>query len=241
MLSKITTMAGALVLLLGIGAADDSVHTGDGTYYLYSGSGNCSFPVSEGVLIAAMNTTDYNASAACGGLIEVTNDNTGLSVVVRIDDRCPECAAGDVDLNQSAFAQIADLTDGRVPISWHYIANDQAGNVKLYFKDGSNPWWVAVQAHDHMYPITRMEYRISGSGNPYEDIPRADYNYFIASIPSGSSGPFDFRITDFWGSVIETPNIPFLITTEIDTGTQFPKHETATPPTMAPVLFLLLQ
>jgi expansin (peptidoglycan-binding protein) len=84
-----------------------------------------------------MNATDYDGSAACGGLIVVTNDDTGLSVTVRIDDQCPECAKGDVDLDQNAFAQIAEIEKGRIPISWHYIANDQAGNMKLYFKEGS--------------------------------------------------------------------------------------------------------
>ena len=142
---------GCAVMLLVSGSsayADSSTHTGKGTFYDYTGGGNCSLPVSTTTLTAAMNASDYANSAACGGFIKITNNDTGLSVTVRVDDQCPECAPGNVDLDQDAFAQIANLATGIIPISWQYVANAQAGNLKLYFEGSSSQWWTAVQVRD---------------------------------------------------------------------------------------------
>ncbi len=214
---------GCAVMLLVSGSsayADSSTHTGKGTFYDYSGGGNCSLPVSTTTLTAAMNATDYANSAACGGFIKVTNNDTGLSVTVRVDDQCPECAPGNVDLDQDAFAQIANLATGIIPIRWQYVANDQAGNLKLYFEGSSSQWWTAVQVRDHRYPIAKLEARLSGSSNAYTSVARESHNYFVA--PSGlGSGPYDFRITDLWGQTVEIKAIQLMPGVELDSGTQF--------------------
>jgi expansin (peptidoglycan-binding protein) len=213
-----------ITIFTSLSLADSSTHRGEGTFYGYGGGGNCSFPKPTNTLTAAMNATDYNGSAACGGVIVVTSDDTGLSVRVRIDDQCPECAKGDVDLDQNAFAQIEDISKGRIPISWHYVANDQAGSIKLYFKEGSSRWWTAVQARDHLYPIAKLGYRVTGSGNNFIDLPRKPYNYFVAESGFGD-GPYDFLITDFWGQTVEVTGVPLVVTSEIDTGMQFQVHD----------------
>jgi hypothetical protein len=64
-------------------------------------------------------------------------------VTVRIVDLCPECKAGHLDLSREAFAQIADLTQGRVPITWQVVSPALAGPIAYHFKDGSNQWWTA--------------------------------------------------------------------------------------------------
>jgi len=201
--------------------ADTTEHSGDGTFYSYGGGGNCSFPKDDALLTVAMNAVDYDGSAACGAMIKVTSQNTGASVNVRVDDQCPECKKGDVDLDQKAFAQIDSISEGRIPVTWHYIANDQAGNMKLYFKEGSSQWWTAVQVRDSMYPIIKVEYRRSGD-TQYSSLPRKPYNYFLAASGFGV-GPYDFRITDFLGQVVNVSNISFKVTTEIDTEVQFPE------------------
>lgn len=224
-MNKINAVCAFPIALFPLFAA--ATHVGEGTFYDYGGGGNCSFvTVPNDILAAAMNATDYEGSAACGGVIEVTNPNTGLSVTVRIDDQCPECAPGDVDLDQRAFAKIATISAGRIPISWRYIANPVAGNMKLYFKEGSSQWWTAIQVRDHLYRVASVEYRITGSGNDYVSLPRMPYNYFVASSGFGV-GPYDFRVTDVWGQVVEVEGISLALTTEIDTGTQFPLHDDA--------------
>ncbi|CAG8998715.1 MAG: Expansin-YoaJ [Candidatus Celerinatantimonas neptuna] len=202
-------------------ASSTTEHSGEGTFYSYGGGGNCSFPTDDSILTTAINATDYNGSQACGGMILVTSTATGKSVKVRVDDQCPECSKGDLDLDQTAFAKIDDTSKGNIPITWHYIANNNAGDIKLYFKEGSSQWWTAVQVRDSRYRITKLEYRQSNT-TTYTTLPRTTYNYFLASSGFGT-GPYDFRITDSKGQSIEVYNIPLTVTTEIDTGKQLPK------------------
>lgn len=195
-------------------------HTGQGTFYGYGGGGNCSLPKPTDILTAAMNTADYNTAQACGACIEVTNLNTLQSVVARVDDRCPECAPGDVDLSQEAFAKISPIEAGRIPISWKYVSCTPPAS-KLFFKEGSSQWWTGVQVRDHRNPVASLSYRASGSSAAYTSLGREMYNYFIA--PSGMGpGPYDIQITDVFGQQITATGVALAVTTEINLNLQFP-------------------
>ena len=102
-----------LIINLGGGAT----HTGEATYYNEAdGGGNCSFdPTPQDLMVGAMNHTDYANSALCGAYVELTGPNG--TIIIRIVDQCPECPAGNINLSPSAFAKIAELAQGRVPIS----------------------------------------------------------------------------------------------------------------------------
>ncbi|MEJ2044915.1 MAG: expansin EXLX1 family cellulose-binding protein [Reinekea sp.] len=204
-------------------ALNATAKTGEGTYYQYDGGGNCSFPIQSDIPTAAMNAKDYNNSAACGAVISVTNTDTRLSVTVRIDDQCPECAEGDVDLTPAAFEQIAALSTGRIPISWQYIANPVAGNIKLFFKEGSSQYWTAVQLRNHRYPVADLAFRRTSSGDAYQSLKRQSYNYFLKEDGFGT-GPYDFRLTDYCGQTVDIRSVPFSVTTEIDAGLQLPVY-----------------
>lgn len=196
----------------------DEVHTGQGTFYGYGGGGNCSFP-KPSRLTAAMNHDDYDGSRACGACILVTNPANGKSVEVRIDDQCPECAVGDVDLDQPAFAQIADLAQGRIAIEWRYVACTPP-TLSLYFKEGSSQWWTAVQVRDHRYPVASLAWRTSGSKGAYAALPRETYNYFLAQSGMGV-GPYDFKLTDVYGHVVKVNKVALQVGVEIPTKKQF--------------------
>lgn len=197
-------------------------HTGKGTFYGYSGGGNCSVPFAgTTVLTAAMNAADYNNSQACGSYIEVTNLNTSQTVVVRIDDQCPGCGVGDVDLSEQAFGKISPMSAGIIPIRWKYV-DGPSTPAKVYFKEGSSQWWAGVQVREHRNPIASVAYRRTGSGSAYANLPREAYNYFIASSGMGT-GPYDLKITDVFGNVLDANSVALSITTEITTGKQFPK------------------
>lgn len=180
------------------------LYTGEATYYDFAdGSGNCSFPATPNDLrVAAMNATDYAGSAGCGSCVRITGPDG--EVDVRIVDQCPECATGDVDLSPEAFAQVAALEAGRVDIEWTYVPCDVSGSLEYHFKDGSNQWWTAVQVRNHRTPIQRFEVRIDGA---WVEVPRFDYNYFVLESGMGE-GPFDFRVTDTSGAVVEDSGIP---------------------------------
>lgn len=213
----------ACLLALTMGGAQaqggyDRPHEGEATFYGYGGGGNCSFPLPDRPT-AAMNHDDYDGSRACGACIEVTNPANGLSVEVRIDDQCPECAVGDVDLDQEAFAQIADLAQGRIPVRWSYVACSPP-TISLYFKEGSSQWWTAVQVRDHRYPVARLAWRASGTTDAFKGVPRESYNYFVASSGMGP-GPYDFKITDVYGHVVRIGKVALKAGVEIPTKKQF--------------------
>ena len=202
--------------------ATESTHSGKGTFYSYGGGGNCSFPTpDETIYTAAMNASDYDNSSACGAYIKVTNTDTNQSITVRIDDQCPECSKGDVDLDKTAFAKIAAIETGIIPISWHYVADPIEENIKLYFKEGSSQWWTGIQVRDHKYPIKTLKYRISGSGNDFTTVERQSYNYFVKNDGFGV-GPYDFQITDSKGQTLTVKSISLILNSEIDTAAQFP-------------------
>jgi len=187
---------GGLVVPCGATPAD---RTGEGTYYDADGSGNCSFDPSPGdLMVAAMNTPDYAGGAVCGACAEV--DGPDGSVTVRIVDRCPECASGDLDLSREAFERIAPLTAGRVPITWRYVACDVGGPLRYRFKEGSNPYWTAIQVRNHRHAVATLEAR--GPGGAWRTIAREPYNYFVATDGLGD-GPYDLRVTDVHGLTVE--------------------------------------
>jgi expansin (peptidoglycan-binding protein) len=193
-------------------------HTGEGTYYDATGAGNCSFdPSPQNLMVAAMNHTDYAQAALCGAYVEVTGPNG--TVTVKIVDRCPECAPGDIDLSKEAFALIADLVAGRVPIRWRIVSPELQGPIVYRFKEGSNPYWTAVQIRNHRNPVARFEYLVPGGA--FKSIPRTDYNYFVEDQGMGS-GPYTFRVTDIYGHVLQDGDIPFVEGGEIPGSAQFP-------------------
>ncbi|MBW2523869.1 MAG: hypothetical protein JRI23_06835 [Deltaproteobacteria bacterium] len=199
-------------------AAPES-HTGEATYYDFAdGSGNCSFdPTPQDLMIGAMNHTDYADSAACGSCVELTGPNA--TIAIRIVDRCPECPAGDIDLSPEAFGFIAELSAGRVPITWHYVECNVTGPVIYHFKEGSNQWWTAVQLRNHRNAIAAFAYR--DDGGSWVDVPRESYNYFVEAAGMGP-GPYAFRTTDVHGNVIEDEGIAFAEAADVAGTSQFP-------------------
>jgi expansin len=198
---------------------DPQRHEGEGTYYDFAdGSGNCSFPATpDDLMVAAMNHVDYASSAVCGACIDVTGPKG--SVRVRVVDQCPGCPEGDVDLSPEAFDRIADRAAGRVPIAWTYVACDVTGPVVYHFKDGSNPYWTALQVRNHTYPIATFE-ATKASGERVT-LQRADYNYFIAEGGLGD-GPYTFHVTDVNGNTVEDGGVRLADDDDVAGTAQFP-------------------
>lgn len=200
---------------------DGAGHTGEGTYYDADGSGNCSFPATPGdLMVAAMNELDYAGSAVCGACVAI--DGPEGSVTVRIVDRCPECPQGDIDMSPQAFEKISPLEAGRVPISWRYVACGLSGPIVYHFKEGSNPYWTAVQVRNHRYPIAKFEWLTPGGD--YKELPRESYNYFLEEGGMGE-GPYTFRVTDVLGQVLEDSGVGFVEAGDAPGAAQFPACE----------------
>jgi expansin (peptidoglycan-binding protein) len=170
---------------------------GVATYYAADGSGNCGFDPSPNDLnVAAMNASEYAGSAVCGECVSITGPKG--NVTVRIVDQCPDCEKGHLDLSQQAFAQIADVSAGRVPITWEVVACNVSGNIEYRVKDGSSQYWTALQVRNSRLPVAKMELQ---SGGSWVDIMRATYNYFI--VPSGvGPGSYQVRVTAVDGQTL---------------------------------------
>lgn len=191
-------------------------HSGDGTYYDADGSGNCSFDPTNDLLVGAMNHVDYASSAVCGACVHIKGP-VG-EVTVRVVDQCPECKQGDIDLSPQAFMPLADLSLGRIPITWTYVSCDVKGPIVYHFKEGSNQWWTAVQIRNARYAIDKLEFQQNGS---FVEVARLDYNYFVADSGMGP-GPYTFRVTDVNGAQLVDTGVPFVEAGDSDGAAQLP-------------------
>lgn len=225
MTQKISLKITTLLLLLAIvstsyAQCNDKTHHGEGTFYggvAGSAGGNCGLPVAAGDFNhAALNHTDYDNSNACGSCIEVTSQ-LGKSVIVKIVDRCPECAPGDVDLTQQTFAQIENPNKGRIPITWKFVPCPlQSNAIKLNFKSGSTKYWTAIQLRNLRYGVKKLEYQKNGQ---WVNIPRVQFNFFIE--PAGINTPMVLRATSVLGEQLTFNNVAINTAQDYDTQQQF--------------------
>ncbi len=207
-----------LPVMLRMQVKANPIHQGIATYYNATGAGACSFdPSPDDLMVAAMNADEYNNAAVCGEYLKV-NGPKG-TITLRIVDLCPECKAGHLDLSQEAFASIADLPQGIVPITWQLISPALNGPIAYHFKDGSNQWWTAVQIRNHRNPIAKFEYLNAGQ---WVMVPRTSYNYFVQTNPGMGNGPYTFRVTDLYGNVLVDSGIPLVVDGTVNGAGQFP-------------------
>jgi expansin (peptidoglycan-binding protein) len=192
---------------------------GEGTYYWEAnGAGNCLFDATpDNLMVGAMNQADYNMAALCGAYVHIQGPRGAVDV--RIVDRCPECLPGDIDLSPQAFARIAPIEWGRVPITWQLISPELEGPIAYHFKDGSNQWWTAVQVRNHRVPIARFEY-LAPNGQ-FVEVARTEWNYFVKANGMGP-GPYTFRVTDIFGRTLTDSNIPHIENGTVQGSAQFP-------------------
>lgn len=195
-----------IVLLLSVpgrSCAAVAAISGKATHYaLQAGGGNCSYPgpPADGLFVA-LGPAEYRAGAACGGYLEVTGPSG--SVRVKVIDQCPECPAGHLDLSQKAFARLAPLGRGEIPVTYRQVADPPMPSLSFRIKEGSSPYWLAILAIDHGNPLTSLEVR-AGSG--WRPLVREDYNYWLAESGMGA-GPFTVRLTDGRGHRAVVPGI----------------------------------
>lgn len=195
-------------------------YSGVATFYDADGGGACLFDhPSADLMVAAMNTADYETSKACGARVQVRAAN-GATITVRIVDECPgDCQVGQIDLSQEAFARLADPTLGRIPITWSLVSPDAAGSLAMRYKDGSSQYWCGLQVIDHRNPVARLEVSVNGA---YKALERTSYNYFLS--PDGAGCGSTIRVTDIYGESLTIPALPIQPGTTQKTSVQFARH-----------------
>jgi expansin len=188
-------------------------------YEADDGDGACLFGPSDDLMIAAMNTTDYETSKACGAYVLVRAAN-GASVTVRITNECPlPCAPGQLDLSEQAFAKLADLKLGRIPITWSLLSPSTSDTISIRYKTGSSAYWCGIQAIGHRNPVARLEVRTTSG---WRRLPRTDYNYFISDDGSGCGS--SIRVTDIYGERLTISGIALRPNVVQPTQVQFARH-----------------
>lgn len=194
------------------------IHDGVATYYNATGDGACLFgPSPSDLMVAAIDTAYFDGSNLCGAYIHVVGPQG--EVTVRIVDWCPNCQVSHVDLSQEAFAEIAQISQGIVPITWQIVSPELSGPIAYHFKDGSNQWWTAVQIRNHRNPIAKFEFY---NGSQWVNVSRTDYNYFVQTGPGMGPGPYTFRVTDIYGNVLQDSGISHVENGSVNGSAQFP-------------------
>lgn len=188
-------------------------------YQAGTGDGACLYGPSDDMMIAAMNTADYETSQACGAHVLVRAAN-GASVTVRITNECPlPCAPRQLDLSEQAFARLAPTSTGRIAITWSLVSPGTAKAISIRYKSGSSPHWCGIQAIGHRNPLARLEVRTGGGWRP---LTRTPYNYFLSPDGSGCGGAL--RITDIYGERLTIDGIALRPDAVQPTRVQFARH-----------------
>lgn len=232
LMERVAVRMSVVLLVVGLAAAAPAAAaecagevsgSGTATYYDFTpGSGFCSFGGDDlEPFTVAVSPTDYAGSAMCGRWLRVTGPLG--SVDVRVVDQCPSCATGSLDLNTAAFAEIANLATGIVPVTWYTIREPGEPLLKLQQSAGTNPFYLQVQPRHPRYGVSRLEY-LGPSG--YVEATRSVDHYFTVSASSGVpvplASPFTVRLTDVNGQQIVQTGIALGANNVHDCDVQFP-------------------
>ncbi|WP_406260994.1 expansin EXLX1 family cellulose-binding protein [Streptomyces chartreusis] len=195
-------------------------YKGTATFYdAGDGDGACLFGPTDDVMTAAMNTTDYETSKACGAYVQV-RAASGATVTVRITNECPlPCAPGQLDLSAQAFARLAAPVTGQIPITWRLLSPAVSEKISVRYKTGSSRYWCEIQAVGHRNPLARLEVRTAGGWQP---LTRTEYNYFLSEQGAGCGAAI--RLTDIYGETLTVDGLAIRPDVAQPTGVQFAAH-----------------
>jgi hypothetical protein len=65
---------------------------------------------------------ESNTNPTCGRSIKIYNQENGKSSTGVVQDKCPGCKRGSIDVSQKLFQGLGDLSQGRITISWNWIS-----------------------------------------------------------------------------------------------------------------------
>jgi expansin len=195
-------------------------YRGTATFYdAGNGDGACLYGPTDDVMTAAMNTTDYETSKACGAYVQV-RAASGATVTVRITNECPlPCAPGQLDLSAQAFARLAAPVTGQIPITWRLLSPAVSEKISVRYKTGSSRYWCEIQAVGHRNPLARLEVRTAGG---WQRLPRTEYNHFLSEQGAGCGAAI--RLTDIYGETLTVDGLAIRPDVAQPTGVQFAAH-----------------
>ncbi|KDN51450.1 hypothetical protein K437DRAFT_272945 [Tilletiaria anomala UBC 951] len=138
-----------LALIAGSSAAPMAKrsYTGQATYFA-PGMGACGWSASDSDYIVALNTAQYGntgqASGYCGQTITITNTANGNSHTAKVQDACPSCDYGSLDMSPALFSALnnGNMGAGVFSISWTVgsgSSNSGSPSSSTYSSSSSTP------------------------------------------------------------------------------------------------------
>ncbi len=121
-----------------------------------------SFPtVPANRLTVAAGPDLYARGAACGGYLAVTSGSR--TIRVKIDNQCPECGRGHIDLSDEAFAALAPLGRGLISITYRIVTNPPLSRgLSFVVKSGSSRYWLALLVDNAGNRLRSVEVQAAG-------------------------------------------------------------------------------
>jgi expansin (peptidoglycan-binding protein) len=151
---------------------------------------------------AAAGPALFDGGRACGSYVQVTGARG--TILVKIDNLCPECPANHLDLSNEAFAAIDDPAKGKVPISFREVRNPSvAGGLVLQVKDGSSQWWLGLHVDNAGNALSKVE--VADGAAAFRPLTRQSWGWTQESNPG--KGPFRVRVTDVYGQSVVVQGI----------------------------------
>lgn len=193
-----------------------------------SGLAICSYPpeVIADKMYTAVPLTEYDASGACGGYLDVTGPK-GKRVRVLVVDRCFECEPGHLDMSPESFRAIAEQASAVQQISYTPVKDPVLpGPISVRIQHGSTEHWIGFLIMNHGNPLTSVEYR--DTGGEWQPLTRTDYNYWQPQGGAGQ-GPFTLRLTDQHDRQVVVNDIELTPDVDQDTGVWMYQGGTPTP------------
>ncbi|EHA21207.1 hypothetical protein ASPNIDRAFT_213462 [Aspergillus niger ATCC 1015] len=189
-------------------SALSSEYSGEATFYGGNVSGGtCSFTeytIPSGLFGTALSSQRWDNAAECGACVEVTGPS-GTKIKAMVVDECPECDSNHLDLFESAFSELADISKGVISIDWEYVACGITSPIELVNKSGTSAYWFAMQVVNSNLPVTKLEVS-TDSGSTWQSTTRSSYNYFENQSGFGTD-TVDVRVTAEGGSQITVKNV----------------------------------
>jgi expansin (peptidoglycan-binding protein) len=136
----------------------------------------------------------FDGGRGCGSYVQVTGARG--TILVKIDNLCPECAPDHLDLSQEAFAAIDDPNKGIVPITFHVVRNPPiSGGLLLRVKEGSSAWWLGLHVDNAGNSLTSVE--VADGSGPFIPLTLNPWGWTNPNLPG--AGPYRVRVTDIYG------------------------------------------
>lgn len=205
-------------------APDTQTRNGRITYYqLATPMVGCHWPTNTlPQYYGAMNEFDWNTAGVCGACVEITNSQNNNKVVVQIVDQCPYegneqwCTQGShhIDLNQAAYSALG--ANNNPSVTWKFVPCNSMGNIKYYFDEGSQQYYLAVSPLNYKNPLKKVEVKKSGA---FVELTRSTWNMFELTMGAGT-GDLTFRLTDIYNHVV-IDTVPMMPSQTVTGNAQF--------------------